>query len=620
MIMSAEFPAWRRAGFLRHRALILVAAAGAVVEAGILTLLGPAARPVAPQVTALPSVAAYHDLRWLFADGQSWQEFAAIVLAVLLARAALDATLLRFAWPRPAASHSEGRGDRDGEPAVSSGAVLSSGAAVPSELALSFRTAPSSGLAPPRWGRAFWSCLALTAVCWVLLSPAVTLAFGAAVLPFSWPMIGALPIMLSVVLALSHGGTVMAWWRRLPPARAAGWVLSSFAVLSAGGGVIAHLNVAGALGVAALTGLFNARAWYGMAALAARMPPRHVSWAPARVLLAIPVAPIACLVTLALVVGAARLLFTGTVKLVHHPPVAVSVASAAVSMDNGTPALQADNSKKRPGAVLVVEGWGTWCCDAADGLGAVLQATGPQGAARQGTTVVRQFSYRGLDASGNPLRSGPDDDDLPLPQLGDKIAAQVLYLHRVTHGPVSIVAESEGTLGVYAMLARHPGLPVGSIVLLSPIVAPGQLSFPGAGPGVDAVPPAALDELNHLIGTMSPYGSAGAQQLLASVSEFGARFFSGVQRATTVRWLAVIPLADALTLPACGLPPGVLVVPAFHGGLLGDPDVLPVVARFIDGSTPPSGGVDQGRLRAAAEVITDAAAAWRMPDMSTACP
>src|ERR1700742_518634 len=87
-------------GFLRHRGLILTAAGGAVVEGGLLTLLAPNARSVAPQVTALPSLAAYHDLRWLFADTQSWLWFGALVVAVLVARSALDVTLLRLAWPR----------------------------------------------------------------------------------------------------------------------------------------------------------------------------------------------------------------------------------------------------------------------------------------------------------------------------------------------------------------------------------------------------------------------------------------------------------------------------------------------------------------------------------------
>ncbi|MBO0821540.1 MAG: hypothetical protein J2P26_11905, partial [Nocardiopsaceae bacterium] len=89
----------RPGGFLRHRTLILAAAGGAAAEAGLLTLVAPSARSVAPQVTALPVLAAYHDLRWLFADGHSWLSFTGTVLAVLAARAGLDTLLLRLAWP-----------------------------------------------------------------------------------------------------------------------------------------------------------------------------------------------------------------------------------------------------------------------------------------------------------------------------------------------------------------------------------------------------------------------------------------------------------------------------------------------------------------------------------------
>jgi hypothetical protein len=189
---------------------------------------------------------------------------------------------------------------------------------------------------------------------------------------------------------------------------------------------------------------------------------------------------------------------------------------------------------------------------------------------------------------------------------------------------VEIVAESEGTLGVYAMLARHPGLPVSAVVLLSPIVGPGQLSYP---PGTDgaSVSEAALDELNHLVGGISPYGPSGAQNLLSSVSEFGARYFADMITAASrgtggksIRVLAVVPLADAVTLPECALPSGVIVVPAFHGGLLGDPAVLPMVSSFLSGQDVTSPGNSQ--MREAAELITGAAAAWRMPDTGPACP
>ena len=117
--------------------------------------------------------------------------------------------------------------------------------------------------------------------------------------------------------------------------------------------------------------------------------------------------------------------------------------------------------------MLVVGGWGSSCCNAGDGLRAELPGV-----------TVRQFSYLGLGPNGLPLPSGPGADDLPLPVLGDRLARQVEALHAATKKPVDIVAESEGTLAVYAMLDRHPGLPVGAIVLLSPIVEPGQLSYP----------------------------------------------------------------------------------------------------------------------------------------------
>jgi hypothetical protein len=127
----------------------------------------------------------------------------------------------------------------------------------------------------------------------------------------------------------------------------------------------------------------------------------------------------------------------------------------------------------------------------------------------------------------------------------------------------------------------------------------------------------ALDELDHLVGGMSPYGASGAQHLLSSVSEYGAKYFNAITGpgGKSLRWLAVVPLADALTLPVCTLPPGVIVVPAFHGGLLGDDRVLPMVSAFLQGEQV----AGTSRMRVAAEVITSAAAAWQMPDTRPAC-
>jgi hypothetical protein len=551
-------------GFLRHRGLILVAAGGAAAEAGLLTLVAPAARPIAPQATALPALAAYHDLRWLFIDTQSWLGFVGITIAVLIARSAVDAVLLRLAWPRE--------------------------------------------LRPPRMSRAFWSCLALTSVAWLLLSPVVTLTFGAAVLPFSWPFLAALPIMLGIAIALSHGGAIVAWWRRLPPLRAVLWLLASFVALSAAAGLIAHLGTAAALGVAAITGLANARAWYGLAGIASRVHPRTAGSVPGRLLLSLPFAPVAALMVIVLAVGLVRLMFTGTIQL----PVNTGISTQANVTGHGSAGGggQSTAGDQAPAVVLVVGGWGSSCCNAADSLRAAMPGAN-----------VRQFSYVGVRADGKPLPSGPSADDLPLPQLGDMVAAQLVKLHQETGRPVDVVAESEGTLGVYAMLDRHPGLPIGSIVLLSPIVEPGQLSYPSGQDGA-SVSEDALNELNHLVGGMSPYGPGGAQHLLSSVSEFGAKYFRAVTGPSgkSIRWLAVVPLADAVTLPVCELPPDVLVVPAFHGGLLGDGSVLPIVSQFLAGHPASAPGLNESRLRVAAEWITGAATAWRMPVTTAACP
>jgi hypothetical protein len=567
-----------RAGeFLRHRTLILVAVGGTVAEAGLLTLVAPAAGPVAPQVTTLPVLSAYHDLRWLFSDGQSWPVFAGLALALLAFRSAIDTLLLRLAWPAQG---------------------------------------------PPRAGRAFVSFLALTAVAWLLLTPAATLALGAAVLPFSWPLLAALPIMIGMALALSHGGIFPSWWRRLPPPRAAGWLLVSVAGATAAAAVMTHLDSAGQRGgytgtvgviaVAAAAGLLNARAWYGVAHVAARLEHRPRTGLPARVLSAMPYAPIAAVLVLVLVVGVARLMLTGTIKVPAGSGYAGAPEQAAGTSLSGASAVVPRVSVPKAGAVLVVAGWGSSCCDAADSLRAVTPGV-----------VTWQFSYAGLSRAGEPLRTGSDADDVPLPVLGDRMATQLLALHDRTHGPVDVVAESEGTLGVYAMLDRHPHLPIGAVVLLSPIVEPGQVSYL-AGAAGPPVPEDALATLNHLVGGISPYGPAGAAALLNSVGEFGARYFDHLTAAGTgtgsgarLPWLAVIPLADAVTLPSCALPPDVAVVPAFHGGLLGDQGVLTQVSAFLDGR-PVAPTLDS--LRPEAELISGAAAAWRMPATTPACP
>ncbi len=387
--------------FFRHRGLIAFSAGGAIAEAVVLSFLAPSARPLAPQVTALPPLAAYHDLRWLFAFNQSWLGFTAVLVLLLLARAAVDAILIQLAWPR--------------QP----------GPATPF-------------LARPRFLTSVVSCAVLTVLVGLVLSPVVTLMFGVALLPFSWPYLAAIPILLGTAVALSQGGVGQAWWRRLPPARTAAWVIATFLILSAASALMAHLDTPGIVAVAGLAGVVNARAWYGLTAAAVQrsvdqpLHPWHwratlqrirrslldrTSW--------VPLAPLAAVMVLALVVGLTRLAFTGTVRF------AVGTGNAAVTSADqgagltvtgnagggsgarqaGAPSTQgpvggkggpggmgvAGTAVARPrGAVLVVEGFGSSCCHAADGLRAAEPGM-----------LVRQFSYLGLTLpAADPIRPG----------------------------------------------------------------------------------------------------------------------------------------------------------------------------------------------------------------------
>ena len=253
--------------------------------------------------------------------------------------------------------------------------------------------------------------------------------------------------------------------------------------------------------------------------------------------------------------------------------------------------------------VLEIAGFGSWCCGQDRALAKALPGT-----------LVQQFSYRGTNRHGQPLPYGAKASNLPLPELGDRIAAQLWRLHEQTGKPVDIVAESEGTLGLDAMLAQHPRAPVGSVVLLSPIVAPGQYGYKGTGSSL-----LTRDELHALIwfvGGLSPFGTTGAQTLISSVNSVGARFASAAAEHAPVRMLDVVPLADAVTLPACPLPRNVVVIPAFHGELLGDPVALRAVRRFLTDRSVT--GVPS--LRATAEIMAAAATAWRMPESAAPSP
>ena len=550
------------AGFLAHRGLIAFATGAAMAEAGLLVTVAPAARALAPQVTALPPLAVFHDLRWLYSAQRSWLEFALLLAGLMLARAAVNSVLVRLAWP-------------------------TSESAPPLRVALR-------------------SALGFTVLACLLMSPLVSVTFGLAILPFSWPFLGTLPVLLLIALPISHGGMASTWWRMLPPPAAVGWLLADFVVLSVAAAVTGQLPLVAAVPVAGLAGLVNARAWYGLTAVVARAHAARSHGHPAG-LRRIPPVPLAAFAAIAVVVLAIRVVFLMGVPAVHAAQ--NSPAQAPAAMGTSTAVEQTATGpgrsrwSRRP-PVLVVPGFGSYCCMHGQALARAMP-----------DTLVQSFSYRGLDKAGNPLPYGPTASNLPLPLLGDRIAAQVWRLHDRTGQPVDVVAESEGTLGVYAMLARHPHVPVAAAVLLSPIVAPGQVSYT-ADDGLAMVPGSELEGVEWLVGGLSPFGTAGAMKLIGSVNQVGARFAAQAARDHRLRWLNLVPLADAVTLPACSLPSDVQVVPAFHGDLLGDPAALRIVRHFLIRHWV----TGAARLRTTAEIVASAASAWRIPLATTPSP
>src|ERR1700761_2783512 len=561
-------------GFLGRPALIAVAVAVPMTEAAVVDPTVPGARSLSPEVTALAPLAVYHDLRWLFGLGGTWPRFVLTLLAVVAARSLLDAVLAWLAWPR--------------------------------------------ALARPRAGLLLGSSAALTTCLVLLLSPLVALAFGVALLPFSWPFLGVLPVLVLYGLLLSHGSAASWWWRTLPPLRAAAWLVAEFLALSAAALLITRVPAGWAIPVAGLTGVVNARAWYGVTtsltspltrslspapgAQAAALSPPPVTPRPPRprsaVTRRLPVAPLAVVLAIALVLGVARAGFAVASAPQHHDH-----ASAGTTTSEKPASVRPDGAGPPP--VLEIRGFGSTCCSSTASLRGIA-----------GDAGAEQFSYRGLSSTGRPLPQQAAASDLPLAQLGDRIAAPGERMHAETGRPVDLVAESEGTLGVYAMLARHPDVPIGSVVLLSPIVNPGQVSYPADDRDPrGAVPGYALQAVVWFVGGLSPFGTSGAEKLINSVNQVGARYAQAAVRETRrhpKRWLAVVPLADSLTLPACQLPAHTMVVAALHGGLLGEPGVRETVRDFLSGRPVRTGSP----LQDAAAVVAQASSAWRMPELS----
>ena len=192
--------------------------------------------------------------------------------------------------------------------------------------------------------------------------------------------------------------------------------------------------------------------------------------------------------------------------------------------------------------------------------------------------------------------------------------AQVDALHDRAGRPVSLVAESEGSIVAAAMLAVHPRAPVGTLVLLSPLVHPGRVYYPPADKdGWGVVTGWALRGITEVVDGVSSIDLPADAPLLRSIDANATVLRNLLTCASNHRTeLVVMPVTAALGAPNppdIGAP--VVVVPAVHGGLLSNPTARAAVVDAIHGRRPARdeawAGVE-GALRLVA-------APWQVPEL-----
>jgi hypothetical protein len=226
-----------------------------------------------------------------------------------------------------------------------------------------------------------------------------------------------------------------------------------------------------------------------------------------------------------------------------------------------------------------------------------------------------RFSYRGLGPSG-PLAYSSADTDQPIARLAALMASQVDALHARTGRPVDVVSESEASLVTEAYLASAHDPPVAKVILLSPLLRTGRVFYPPSGrSGWGMAGGAILAGLDDVVGPMAPDPLPPSGPFLRSIIDAGPKLgLLGSCAPATVREVAILPLADALASPApVNLSIPSVVVPDFHGGMVGQPSIDRLIKEILAGET-----VHQDRLWSLLETaVGSGASAWQVPALDS---
>ncbi|MFO7591354.1 MAG: hypothetical protein R6X23_10745 [Acidimicrobiia bacterium] len=437
-------------------------------------------------------------------------------------------------------------------------------------------------LARPGRRDAFRHAVRFTALQALVLLPFAVLTFAMAVTSLSWLFFVSVPVLVMVAVLMHQGDVTPRWWRDRPSSVTVAATLAAFAMLSVTGAVIVAVPRGVAPVVAAIGGI--AMAWCRLRivrSLASDAEPAETDRAPRRR----PFVLGGLAAVLGLVVGGTGIGF-----------------AVAVAVESGRSPLPRASGRSAGSPVLVVKGFNSkW-----DGVTRLWV---------RGDHRIRRFSYRGLDARGAPRPYDRVATHRALPDLAREMRRQVEAFHEATGSPVSIVAESEGALVALTYLNATADAPVDAAVLLSPLLAPGRVAYPPPGDdGWGVASGTVLGGLAALVGAVGPVDVSADTPLFRSIVERGPSLGALLAcPVPEVRGYAVLPIDAGVAAPA---PADVAypyeVVPAFHGGLLGDATTARHVEQVLAGRDAPDGS---GSWRAIGDGVGALAAPWQAPDL-----
>ena len=526
-------------GFFGRIGLLAPAILAPVAETALLRAVSPENAALGPQATAPPGLDVFHDMRWVSVFHNSWLTFGLELAAVVVLRSLWMAWVVRMSWPDSAGP-------------------------------------------PPALFSAARRAVLFYALAMVLFVPWVVLLFGMAFSHLSFLFFAALPPALAIAAILHRGAIARTSGRRIgwrPTWRSVGWILASFVWLTLAGGIAGGGALPLALLAAAIAGLLNARALYGVV--------QDVTLGRAR--RALPaLAPVLVASVFGVTVGGSAIGFA--LVMHHHHQVGLGPPPSATPGQHPVLVAAGLHSHYEPASPLrLPHGYVGW-----------------------------RFSYRGLGRGNRPLRYGPDDTEQSLSASAGRMALQVASLAKAYREPVTIVAESEGAMVARTFLLhlyRPSTHQVDRLITLDMLPGESNVYFPPRG--------------KQGWGVASGWGLRGLAKLLGGIGQLRISVDSGLGRDVTdcraslaelasapppagVRQVAFESLADMVD-PAAS-PPGVplYLVSAPHGGLMGRIQVQDLIDGILGGDPSTQGSTGQSLL---ARLVTAGARPWETPTL-----